>query len=456
MVISQGEAIQKLVTLHEVPGRASGRENSRYSLCCFDGKAIPLMVLPPAQKYPKQTHWTWTDTNVRGGETPYLAYLPPLSENYILSAHQLPMQYDLTIVRPLDGPKIERSERRALGIMHQVAIPATFYEKLICQVNRIKAIRRTRHETRQLSEGQLVKRVLRRTTTDELRSWQIGSLLKILRMAEKAGDSILRLLNLYSVERCRQSLNRRQRLSDRCACKTANSSLSMRRSIADYFWTENELNTLVSNISARLDYCALARLIPAKSCHQIRNLLSRHKAKKLADRVSGLYSPPSITILPSWVSQTCCTCADECDPSNCPCRQRFHECTLTRAHYKCKNAYMGKGDGKQMADNVCIRPSPIAGWGCFACALLPEASFVMEYTGEVIRQEEAERRGFWCDLQKFSYFYELDDDFIVDATYTGTAMRFCNHSSKQANVQAEGKHLHYPSRKPNIWPSPIM
>lgn len=98
---------------------------------------------------------------------------------------------------------------------------------------------------------------------------------------------------------------------------------------------------------------------------------------------------------------------------------------------------MGMGCEGQAGHRVCIRPSPVAGWGCFARVPLPAAAFLMEYTGEIISQEEAERRGFWCDLQKSNYFYELDDNFIVDATYAGTAMRFCNHSARRANVQAE-------------------
>lgn len=100
---------------------------------------------------------------------------------------------------------------------------------------------------------------------------------------------------------------------------------------------------------------------------------------------------------------------------------------------------MGRGEERKRhaAHKVQVQPSPVAGWGCFARVPLPAASFLMEYTGEVISQDEAERRGFWCDRQKLNYFYELDDDFVVDATYTGTAMRFCNHSSHDANVQAE-------------------
>lgn len=438
MVIPQGEAIQQLETPHEVQKRVNDREDSKGGMCYVDGRAIPLVILPPAHTYPKQTHWTWTDTNVRGEETSYLAYLPSLSEKDVVGAHQLPAQYDLTVVRPVDGPRLKRWERKALRIMRQVTIPVTFCEELLRRVNKIKARRRRTNEVRQPSEGRLIKGLLRRTTTDELQSWQLVSLLKITRMAEKVGDSILRLLRLYSARYYKRPSGRWERIGDLCVCKNKPSLSLLRRSIANYFWTESELYILANNISiAKSDYCALARLIPRKTCRQIKDFLSRHGASTITS--------------PSWIFQACCTCVDGCDPRDCPCRQKFHECSLTMTHRDCSNACMGQRNDKWAANKVCIRPSPIAGWGCFARAPLPASSFVMEYTGEVISQEEAERRGFWCDLQNFNYFYELDDNFIVDATYTGTAMRFCNHSSEQANVQAEGKSPHNPACKANLY-----
>ena len=53
----------------------------------------------------------------------------------------------------------------------------------------------------------------------------------------------------------------------------------------------------------------------------------------------------------------------------------------------------------------------------------------MEYVGEVITSEEAERRGQLYDNKGITYLFDLDyDEFTVDAARYGNVSHFVNHS----------------------------
>ena len=73
------------------------------------------------------------------------------------------------------------------------------------------------------------------------------------------------------------------------------------------------------------------------------------------------------------------------------------------------------------------------GWGVKTTQPIKVNTFVSEYVGEVINNEEAERRGVQCDAQGITYLFDLDfeDDcsaFTVDAANYGNISHFFNHS----------------------------
>lgn len=74
------------------------------------------------------------------------------------------------------------------------------------------------------------------------------------------------------------------------------------------------------------------------------------------------------------------------------------------------------------------------GWGLKAMAPIPQGTFIMEYTGEVIGQEESILRGQKYDEIGLSYLFDLDYNDNSEATYTidafkcGNLSRLINHS----------------------------
>lgn len=73
--------------------------------------------------------------------------------------------------------------------------------------------------------------------------------------------------------------------------------------------------------------------------------------------------------------------------------------------------------------------SPIHDWGLYAMEPIPAGDMVIEYVGEVIRQQVADHRERQYEKQgNFStYLFRVDDDLVVDATHKGNIARLMNH-----------------------------
>ncbi|KAG9489940.1 hypothetical protein GDO78_005710 [Eleutherodactylus coqui] len=94
----------------------------------------------------------------------------------------------------------------------------------------------------------------------------------------------------------------------------------------------------------------------------------------------------------------------------------------------CPNRVVQKGPPY----SLCIFRTPNGcGWGVKTLQKIKKHSFVMEYVGEVITSEEAERRGQQYDNTGITYLFDLDyesDEFTVDAARYGNVSHFVNHS----------------------------
>uniref|UniRef100_A0A8C9H409 Histone-lysine N-methyltransferase n=1 Tax=Piliocolobus tephrosceles TaxID=591936 RepID=A0A8C9H409_9PRIM len=107
----------------------------------------------------------------------------------------------------------------------------------------------------------------------------------------------------------------------------------------------------------------------------------------------------------------------------------IYECnSRCRCGYDCPNRVVQKG----IRYDLCIfRTDDGRGWGVRTLEKIRKNSFVMEYVGEIITSEEAERRGQIYDRQGATYLFDLDyveDVYTVDAAYYGNISHFVNHS----------------------------
>ncbi|WEL37923.1 histone-lysine N-methyltransferase EZH2 [Encephalitozoon hellem] len=131
-----------------------------------------------------------------------------------------------------------------------------------------------------------------------------------------------------------------------------------------------------------------------------------------------------------------CKCLHACG-NKCACRQAMRECMGICSCDLCgnKDLQMGK------AEPTFVAPSQIEGRGLFAQKKILKGKLVIEYVGEIISNEEAERRGAFYDLRRSSYLFDLYSRegvpfYVIDSRFIGNKSRFINHSKRNSNLNA--------------------
>ncbi len=82
----------------------------------------------------------------------------------------------------------------------------------------------------------------------------------------------------------------------------------------------------------------------------------------------------------------------------------------------------------RMKPLIIIKKSKIDNFGAFAVEDIPEDTCIIEYTGELISNEEAEKREIENDKNGATYILCIDEKNCIDGSIGGNESRFVNHS----------------------------
>ncbi|CAH0475491.1 unnamed protein product [Peronospora belbahrii] len=134
----------------------------------------------------------------------------------------------------------------------------------------------------------------------------------------------------------------------------------------------------------------------------------------------------------------CWSAGRECDPDYCfNCGASDAAVMMFHPEFKhqssshlriCHNVNMLRST---IQKKIGVAFSAIHGWGAYALEPIRKDDFVLEYTGELITDDEAERRGAIYDRKSVSYLFGVNSDYVVDAARKGNKAKFANHKPKE-------------------------
>lgn len=99
---------------------------------------------------------------------------------------------------------------------------------------------------------------------------------------------------------------------------------------------------------------------------------------------------------------------------------------------------------KEWRLNSKLNRSQIQGLGLYARRDIDPGTFIIEYTGELIRKDMTDaRENYYDQIGKGTYMFRLSDEYVIDATIVGGAARYINHNCDPncvaETVNIEGK-----------------
>lgn len=114
-----------------------------------------------------------------------------------------------------------------------------------------------------------------------------------------------------------------------------------------------------------------------------------------------------------------------------------YECnSMCSCNKECPNRVLQKG----VQVKIEVYKTKHKGWAVRAAQAISRGTFICEYLGEVLNDQEANKRGERYDNEGCSYLYDIDahidtsdlidgvQPYVIDATKYGNVARFINHS----------------------------
>lgn len=126
-----------------------------------------------------------------------------------------------------------------------------------------------------------------------------------------------------------------------------------------------------------------------------------------------------------------CKCKNSCT-KRCSCSKINKTCDEhCECHCDSKNMSSCEWYIPLIYKSTYIYKSAKKGLGCFAGENIKKNEFVIEYVGEIISNDEGNRRANFYDANGLSYIFEYTDKHCLDAFLVGNNSRFINHSTNQ-------------------------
>ena len=129
-----------------------------------------------------------------------------------------------------------------------------------------------------------------------------------------------------------------------------------------------------------------------------------------------------------WLCRSCGV-FEVLDPVN-----RYNE-EIQSSH--CKNAKLQRDIPKRTLKGK----SDVQGWGLFAGEDMKKHEYIGEYKGEVVGEQESNRRGAVYHHRGLEYLFNLNKGQEIDSSRAGNKMRFINNSCRPYIINVEAKKM---------------
>jgi hypothetical protein len=199
----------------------------------------------------------------------------------------------------------------------------------------------------------------------------------------------------------------------------------------DFVWTQYTPCECVGSCNKKTCPCAENQLFCERYCNCGPNCWNEFPGCKCSSTSRNVCRTDSCVCFAAGkecIPDRCRGCCKTADAAVLPIRQKYGladpELHVETPRFSCENMKL------QLKQNqhVCLGKSKVAGWGAFILNGANKGDFLGEYIGELVTQEEADRRGRVYDRNNCSYLFNLNSEWVIDAQNRGNKLRFANHS----------------------------